>query len=211
MDLDMIRPRRCKPCPPPPPPPAPPPAPPSHKKEEPPPPPPSSPHGEHVMEACQHECCNIRGYPFPSPLPPSMWPCHPPPQSYWNDDVDRFSRMHRMNFRDPMVDYHEDHSRRRCIALQPPSVRYHRRGPPPMLTGHHHGQPSPPLLGHHHEQPPLLGHHGQPPLLMGHRREQPPLLLGHHHEPPPSYFPPPCDYGYQHGYYHEIPNGCRTM
>ncbi|KAM3377527.1 hypothetical protein P3S68_009940 [Capsicum galapagoense] len=78
MDPDMIRPRRCKPCPPPPPP-SPPPAPPSPKKEEPPP----SPHGEHVIEPCQHECCYFRGYPFP-------------PQSYWYDDVNRFSRWHRM-------------------------------------------------------------------------------------------------------------------
>ncbi|KAK4376174.1 hypothetical protein RND71_006851 [Anisodus tanguticus] len=203
MDPDMIRPRKCKPCPPPPPP--------SSPKREAPPPPPHS--DQNVAQACQHDCCNSRGHPFPfSPLapppppppPPSLSQFHPPShiRNYWNDDLDQFSRMrrveslemgYRMNFRDPFDDFPVDHTPRRCMALQPPLAvpRHQRHGPPPMLMG---------------------DHHGQPPLKLGHYRGQPPLLLGHHREPPASYFPPPGDYGYQHGYSgYENPNGCTIM
>ncbi|KAK6781575.1 hypothetical protein RDI58_019371 [Solanum bulbocastanum] len=171
MDPDMIRPRKCKPCPPPPPPS------PSPKKEEPPPPP----HGEHVAQACQHDCYEFRGHPLPflQLAPPSPWPCHlspqPPPhvRNYWNDDLERFSRMrrveslemgYRMNFRDPLDGLHENnhHTLRRLGG------HHQCHGPPPMLTGHHRYQP-----------PPSLGYH----------RGQPPLLLGNHREPPTPYFP----------------------
>ncbi|XP_060197514.1 uncharacterized protein LOC132626608 [Lycium barbarum] len=194
MDPNMIRPRKCKPCPPPPPPP------PSPKREAPPPPPP--PHGENVAQACQCDCCNFRGHPSPfSPLAPppplpSLGPCHPPShvRNYWNDDLDRFSRMrrveslemgYRMNLRDPFNDFPEDHTPRHCMA------GHQRHRPPPMLMGHHHGQP---------------------PLMLGHHRGQTPLLLGHHREPPTSYCPPQGDYAYQHGYSgYENPNGCTSM
>ncbi|WMV12598.1 hypothetical protein MTR67_005983 [Solanum verrucosum] len=108
MDPDMIRPQRSKPCPPTP-----------------------SPHGENVVEACQHDSYNFRE----DPLPQSLWPCHQPPRPpshvrnyYWNDNLDWFSRMqrgdqsldmgYRMNFRDPLNDFHEDHALRHCIRLQ---------------------------------------------------------------------------------------------
>ncbi|KAG5625424.1 hypothetical protein H5410_010642 [Solanum commersonii] len=144
MDPDMIRPRRGKPCPPTPTP---------------------RPHGENVVEACQHDSYNFRE----DPLPQSLWPCHQPPRPpshvrnyYWNDNLDWFSRMqrgdqsldmgYRMNFRDPLNDFHEDHALRHCMALHPPSAGHHHHGPPPMQMGHHR----------RHEPPPLLGHHGEP-------------------------------------------------
>ncbi|XP_015166134.1 uncharacterized protein [Solanum tuberosum] len=109
MDPDMIRPRRSKPCPPTP-----------------------RPHGENVVEACQHDSYNFREDPLPPPISPSLWACHQPPRPpshvrnyYWNDNLDRFSRMqrgdqspymgYRMNFRDPLNDFHEDHTLRHCI------------------------------------------------------------------------------------------------
>ncbi|MCE0481814.1 hypothetical protein HAX54_039887, partial [Datura stramonium] len=113
--------------------------PPSPKKETMSPPP----LGENIAPACQHDCCKLRGHSLPSmPLAqsPPLWPWHPPPEpqsnmrNYWNDDLDRFSRMqrteslemgYRMNFR------------------QPPSVGHHQRhGPPPMLIGHHREPPA---------------------------------------------------------------------
>ncbi|KAK4739773.1 hypothetical protein R3W88_003470 [Solanum pinnatisectum] len=105
MDPDMIRPRRSKPSPPPPSPLRTP-----LRKEAP------RPHCENVVEACQHDSCNFREDPLPPPISPSLWPCHQPPRPpsyvrnyYWNDNLDRFSRMqrgesldmgYRMNFLD---------------------------------------------------------------------------------------------------------------
>ena len=94
---------------------------------------------------------------LPPPISPPLWLCHWPPRPpshvrnyYWNDNLDRFSRMQRgesldVGYRMNYHDFHEDHTLRHCMALHPP-------GPPPMLMGHHRGQPS-----------PLLGHQGEPP------------------------------------------------
>nr|XP_009625150.1 E3 ubiquitin-protein ligase Hakai-like [Nicotiana tomentosiformis] len=218
MDPDMIRPRKCKPCPPPPPPPPPL----SPKKEVPPPPS----HRENAAQPFQQDCCSHYGHlPF-SPLePPPLWPRHLPPQlspprhvrSYWNDDLDQLSRVrrveslemgYRLNFRDPFDDLYEDHTLRRHSTPR-------RALPPPPLVGHHHH--GPPLVGRQHHGPlPLVGHHHHrpPPRLIGHHRQQTPLLLGHHHGPPTSYYSPPVDYEYQHDYYGcdtNNPNGCTTM